>query len=46
MHKSGPDAPEAKYFVYTGNTTFGVQNLEYDAYTGDFLAAVYNGRKP
>ena len=46
MHKSGPDAPEAKYFLYTGNTTYGVQNLEYDAYTGDFLAAVYRGKKP
>ena len=46
MHKSGPDAPEAKYFLYTGNTNWGIQNLEYDAYTGDFLAAVYNGRKP
>lgn len=46
MHKSGPDAPEAKYFLYTGNTNWGIQNLEYDAYTGDFLAAVYNGKKP
>ncbi|MBP3369764.1 MAG: hypothetical protein J6L85_03330 [Clostridia bacterium] len=46
MHKSGPDAPLEKFFLYTGNTTFGVQNLEYDAYTGDFLAAVYNGSKP
>lgn len=46
MHKSGPKSPLEKFFVYTGNTTFGIQNLEYDAYTGDFLAAVYRGRKP
>lgn len=46
MHKSGPRQPLEKFFVYTGNTTFGIQNLEYDAYTGDFLAAVYKGKKP
>ena len=44
-HHSGP-APEAKYFLYTGNTTWGIQNLEYDAYTGDWYAAVYVGKKP
>jgi len=43
-HKSGPRY-ENKYFVYTGNTTYGVQNLEYDAYTGNWLAAVYRGKK-
>ncbi len=46
MHNIGPDAYTQKFFVYTGNTTFGIQNLEYDAATGDFLAAVYNGKKP
>ena len=46
MHRSGPKSPLEKFFVYTGNTTFGIQNLEYDAYTGDFLAAVYRGQKP
>lgn len=45
MHKSGPKT-EDKFFLYTGNTTYGIQNLEYDAHTGDFLAAVYNGKKP
>jgi len=44
-HKSGPEFPEAKYFIYTGNTTFGVQNLEYDYYTGDWFMTVYNGTK-
>ena len=46
MHKSGPDVPLEKFFVYTGNTNWGIQNLEYDAYTGDFLVAVYRGSKP
>lgn len=46
IHTSGPAACEERYFVYTGNTEYGVQNLEYDAYTGDIFAAVYRGRKP
>ena len=37
---------DERYFVYTGNTTYGIQNLEYDAYTGDYFAAVYEGQKP
>ena len=40
-----PD-PDSKYFVYTGNTTYGIQNLEYDPYTNYIFAAVYCGRKP
>ncbi|AXG82987.1 hypothetical protein [Streptomyces paludis] len=44
-HTSGPAAPDGKYFVYTGNTTYGVQNLEYDGATGNWLMAVYKGRK-
>lgn len=43
-HTSGP-APYARYFVYTGNTTYGVQNLEYDAYTRRWYMAVYRGQK-
>lgn len=45
MHRCGPKKPSGKYFVYTGNTTYGVQNLEYDQYSGYMLAAVYRGRK-
>ena len=45
MHQSGPDRPEHKFFVYTGNTTWGVQNLEYDENTGHLLMAVYRGSK-
>lgn len=44
-HHSGP-RPNAKYFLYTGNTTWGIQNLEYDAFTGDWCVAVYVGKKP
>jgi len=46
MHESGPINPRNKYFLYTGNTTYGVQNLEYDGFTGDWFACVYNGSKP
>ena len=46
MHRCGPDRPEHKFFVHTGNTTYGVQNLEYDEATGNFLMAVYKGQKP
>jgi hypothetical protein len=44
-HRSGPHRVNGKYFVYTGNTTYGVQNLEYDAHTGTWMMAVYTGRK-
>lgn len=46
MHRCGPDAPDGKYFLFTGNTTYGIQNLEYDPATGTMLAAVYPGKKP
>jgi len=45
MHKCGPDKPLGKYFFYTGNTVYGIQNLEYDAYTARMYAAVYSGQK-
>lgn len=45
MHASGPDAPHARLLVHTGNTEYGIQNLEYDAATGDYYAAVYKGKK-
>ena len=46
MHTAGPSKPDGQYFVYTGNTTYGVQNLEYDAYTQKWWMAVYKGAKP
>ena len=43
-HHSGPPA-EARYFLYTGNTNWGVQNLEYDPASRLWLVAVYRGKK-
>ncbi|MBQ8510189.1 MAG: hypothetical protein IJ493_09820 [Clostridia bacterium] len=37
---------DERIFVYTGNTNFGIQNLEYDADTNCIYAAVYCGKKP
>ena len=45
MHKSGPEKYDSKYFVYTGNTEFGIQNLEYVKEYNCLLAAVYRGAK-
>ena len=45
MHRNGPEKPTAKHFVYTGNTTYGIQNLEYDPASNVMLAAVYKGKK-
>lgn len=46
LHRSGPKKPLDKYFVKTGNTRYGIQNLAYDSHTGNFFAAVYRGAKP
>lgn len=35
-----------KYFIHTGNTNWGVQNMTYDAATGRLYLAVYKGKKP
>lgn len=45
LHKSGPQQPAHKYFVRTGNTSWGIQNLAYDKSTGNIYAAVYKGKK-
>ena len=44
MHTVGERSLE-KYFLKTGNTTWGVQNLEYDSYSRRFMLAVYRGKK-
>jgi hypothetical protein len=46
LHTSGPVEPTDKFFVLTGNTRFGVQNLKYDPYTGHWFMGVYRGSKP
>lgn len=45
-HHSGPDRAQQRYFLYTGNTRFGVQNLAYDPYSKLWYVAVYRGQKP
>ena len=46
LHRNGPDKPEGKYFVFTGNTSWGVQNLEYDKHSNRWFLACYQGVKP
>ncbi|MDJ0337160.1 hypothetical protein [Cryobacterium sp. PH31-O1] len=45
-HTSGPADEDAKYFVHTGNTAFGVQNLAYDEQSNLWYMGVYRGGKP
>lgn len=45
-HHAGPARPLCRFFVYTGNTSWGIQNLNYDPATNSLLAAVYKGIKP
>ena len=45
MHRNGPAKPNGTYFVYTGNTSYGVQNMAYDAEHKLWFMAVYKGRK-
>ena len=44
-HHSGPESAEARYFFYTGNTHWGMQNFEYDPASRTWLCAVYKGKK-
>ena len=46
MHKDGPARPDRIYYSFTGNTNWGVQNLEYDPATGYWLMCCYKGKKP
>lgn len=45
-HHSGPATVQGKYFVYTGNTKYGVQNLVYDEAQQRWFLGVYKGSKP
>ena len=44
-HQSGPRA-DARYFAFTGNTNWGVQNLYYDREHAQWMLFVYRGKKP
>ena len=46
IHENGPASCKERFFVHTGNTTFGVQNMEYDPFTDNIFLAVYSGKKP
>ncbi len=46
FYEGGPEKPSDKYFIFTGNTNWGVQNLAYDAWSGLMYMAVYKGSKP
>ena len=37
--------PVHKYFIHTGNTTYGVQNMAYDKVSRKMYLAVYKGQK-
>lgn len=45
-HRRGPARAHGKYFVRTGNTLYGVQNLSYDASLQRWWLGVYPGKKP
>jgi hypothetical protein len=44
-HQSGPRA-KARYFAFTSNTQWGVQNLYYDGEHAQWMLFVYRGKKP
>jgi hypothetical protein len=44
-HRSGPATLQGKYFVRTGNTRYGVQNLSYDESLQRWFLGVYAGSK-
>jgi hypothetical protein len=45
-HRSGPATVHGKYFVRTGSTEYGVQNLAYDEAQQRWFLGVYQGKKP
>jgi hypothetical protein len=44
-HHHGPAAAHGKYFVRTGSTSYGVQNLSYDEAQQRWFMGVYKGKK-
>ena len=46
FYEEGPEKAMDKYFIFTGNTNWGVQNLAYDKASGLMYMAVYKGSKP
>ena len=44
-HQSGPEKCDGKYFVYTGNTTYGTQTISYFEEMNIWLLNCYAGKK-
>ncbi len=44
-HRSGPATLAGKYFIRTGNTSYGVQTLAYDESLRRWFMGVYQGKK-
>lgn len=45
FHRSGPESFTGKYFVYTGNTKYGVQTMEYFDELNLWILNCYHGQK-
>lgn len=45
FHRTGPQSVNGKYFVYTGNTTYGVQTMEYFDELNLWILSCYKGKK-
>lgn len=45
IHTNGPKQPLKKLFLKTGNSTYGIQNMTYDASSHRCILAVYPGKK-
>ena len=46
FYSKGPSRPLGKYFAFTGNTNWGVQNMAYDPVLKKMFLFVYKGAKP
>ncbi len=45
-HRVGPDKASGKYFVYTGNTLYGIQTMEYFDELNLWILNCYQGSNP
>ncbi|MBQ2915613.1 MAG: hypothetical protein IJE51_02365 [Clostridia bacterium] len=45
MHKCGENLDYEVFYAYTGNTNWGVQNLDYDPAKNVYMMCVYTGKK-
>ena len=45
VHKCGENLDSEVFYAYTGNTRWGVQNLDYDPAKNVYMMCVYTGKK-